>query len=439
MNSTAEKYEFNLYEDYSEDEKEYIIELFENTTKSERIFINSGKKYVNYPANIMIYNNPLSNFFRCNLQFTPNTFKNGCEGRYINSMYRIQTIALDIDYKKTCNAIAKPLDFFTNIIEEEIGSCIPAPSYIEYGNQLRLIYILSKPIAVTKARKMIDLAKIVVRRLSDRLNENTGCNCEAQKINSFYRVPLSINTKTGNVVRVIKYTDERYTLQEIIDEYLPDLPDWYENWKEKRTIVQKEGKTIKLHNSYQLWEDRKEIFKELRLKENIPRELLMHLYAQSVLYTEDDENLMEKLVEFNSGFPVPLKKKEILSKFRLERKYKYRNSTINNLLGLDEETSPFSLSKKEKELNLKKMKGESRKQKTEAQKEKINQLLENGVSKSEVAKKLNISKSRVNALTPKIDKEKVIKEWKKNHPQGSKNQCTKELGFSKHTIIKYWN
>ena len=37
------------------------------------------------------------------------------------------------------------------------------------------------------------------------------------------------------------------------------------------------------------------------------------------------------------------------------------------------------------------------------------------------------------------DKRKIIEEWRKNHPSGSKNQCIKETGISKPTVYKWWN
>ena len=36
------------------------------------------------------------------------------------------------------------------------------------------------------------------------------------------------------------------------------------------------------------------------------------------------------------------------------------------------------------------------------------------------------------------DKSKVVKEWRKNNPNGTKYQCTKETGLSKNTVKKWW-
>ena len=37
------------------------------------------------------------------------------------------------------------------------------------------------------------------------------------------------------------------------------------------------------------------------------------------------------------------------------------------------------------------------------------------------------------------DKRKIIEEWRKNNPLGSKNQCIKETGISKPTVYKWWD
>ena len=32
-----------------------------------------------------------------------------------------------------------------------------------------------------------------------------------------------------------------------------------------------------------------------------------------------------------------------------------------------------------------------------------------------------------------------VQEWKKNNPDGTKAECTEELGFNKQTIYKWWD
>lgn len=37
------------------------------------------------------------------------------------------------------------------------------------------------------------------------------------------------------------------------------------------------------------------------------------------------------------------------------------------------------------------------------------------------------------------DKAKVVKEWRKSHPDGKKIDCERETGLSRHTVLKWWN
>ena len=36
-------------------------------------------------------------------------------------------------------------------------------------------------------------------------------------------------------------------------------------------------------------------------------------------------------------------------------------------------------------------------------------------------------------------KEQLVKQWRIDNPQGKKIECERELGLSRHTVLKWWN
>lgn len=325
-------------------------------------------------------------------------------------MFSIRALALDVDYKsaQSFNTKLKPLAVFEGVIEPMISEyMIPAPNYIEYGHQLRLIYLLREPINLKNNANMKNTAYTVLSRLADKMNNEFDLNVEPQKINSYFRFPGSINSKDGSTVHVIPYSTEKLTIQEIINDYLPPLPKWYDDWKKKKTLASKSKSGVtKPNNLFKLWTDRKALFLSLRSREGIPREKLVHLYAQSLLWLNEvsnTEELIRKLLEFNDGFPSPLLTKEIRSKFRTEfnRKYQYSNNRIRDELGLSEKEIPMT----NKEACRIRMGGKTRKQIAEAHFEQAKKLYFEGKTRKEMMAELGLSEAQIKRYRKRIREE----------------------------------
>lgn len=41
--------------------------------------------------------------------------------------------------------------------------------------------------------------------------------------------------------------------------------------------------------------------------------------------------------------------------------------------------------------------------------------------------------------TPEISQYAKISKWRSSNPQGNKSECTRDLGYALHTVIKWWN
>ena len=159
---------------------------------------------------------------------------------------------------------------------------------------------------------MLAAIKCIMRRFSDMLNDRDPfIGAEPQKIASCFRVPGSVNKKDGARVRVARISEKKWAVQEILSEWMPDIPDWYEAWKARRKLkkVPKENKTIPA-----ILRARLEAFKKMRAIEGIPREKLTFLYGNTLAQLEPDRDVMEALLLFNRGFRVPLSEREIRSK-----------------------------------------------------------------------------------------------------------------------------
>lgn len=325
--------------------------------------------------------------------YSPNLFVNNAASRTEANIFALNSIAIDIDYKKSgLNTSVSPLDFFYGVIEEYVGSIIPEPSYIEYGHQLRLIYVFDESVVVWKEKDLLRLAKVLVKKFADFLNTACECNAEPQKINSFYRYPGSVNKKDGSIVSLIPYSDERLTIQEMADEYLPDLPEWYK----RKGEIKKKNKNDNLISGKQLWNYRLGIIMENQTNPLINREELCHLYVQALKWTDYNGDILEAVIEFNEGLAVPLKKKEVTSKLSAEiktgKKYNYSNKTMNCHLGAE----IFGV--KEKPVN-------KRRQIADKHYTEAISLYKSGYSRSDIAKIFDLSIRTIKGYINRYNKE----------------------------------
>lgn len=331
--------------------------------------------------------------------FTPNHFK--CQNKRTENMLAdIHALAVDIDYKKSdgINTSLKPLEVFTGLVEPLIGKIAP-PSYIEYGNQLRLIYILAEPVRLYKGKRArwITTCKSITRYFAKVLNEEADLCAEPQQLCSFFRVPLSVNEKTGDIIQVVPYSDERYTAQELLDGYIPVAP-------KRDIVVHRKGKVLKVHTPNTLWIERKGAFERARTLEGVHRQNLCHLYATALLWL-DSPDVLASVLEFNKGFPKPYSEKYLRSKLsaqiRSRKKYRYTNSKINEMVGKE----IIKMTKREK-AKLEKIKnGTTRKQIAESNYQKVCALYDGGMGFREIADTLSLSEKRVQQLITKHRKE----------------------------------
>lgn len=375
--------------------KSYPISAFKNGIKVNKILNSKDKE------DLFISLNP----FR--------TMKSGAR----NNLFCINAIGVDVDYKK--KKIFKGLEPFQviKLLEDEFfDKRIPTPTHIEYGNQIRLIYCIETCYIPKHRDNVLVLARRISEVFAEELKE---FGAEKQNIESYIRVPNSINSKNGAVVKIFKYENSiRYTLRELQELWLDELPNWY---KRKKGRVKANNKVIKLHNVFTLNSNRlidlekiqewlNEIGQtEFRVRLNFLYRnftLVKIKYQNGKLTEEDYKYAEEQMLKFNSKFIEPCRAHVIARNTRNvnTNQYLYKNETLVNYLELSWELckelelqsiyKPKTQQEWNKDYYNKKLKSQSKLSKKEEIKQrrtKIKDLLEQGLKRNDICQKLNIN------------------------------------------------
>lgn len=323
-----------------------------------------------------------------------------------------------VEYLKELNAHFIDLDTYKtkftkeqilmNLEENYFNKSIPRPNLIiDSGRGIYLIWIIN-----SVPSKALPLWKAIEEYLYSNL-KTFGADRQALDPTRILRVPGSINTKTKTEVTILDKHDYIYDLREIQKEFLPELKP-----KEK-----KKGRPKKINYIFRersLYYSRiQDITKLCELREydlKGHREIILFLYRYYLCsFTEDVKKALQDVLELNSMFILPLKENEVIRATKSAEKcylnkykeYRYKNETLIELLEIteeEEESMTTIISKKEykrrknlrnKKAYQEKLKLDGRKSKKEVvreRREKIKDLLAEGLSQKEIYSLLKISK-----------------------------------------------
>ena len=338
-----------------------------------------------------------------NIYITLNTFFKPY--RRLECIKELNALFIDLDYYKT--KFTKE-QIIMNLEENYFNKTIPATNYIlDSGRGLALIWLINKV-----PSKALPLWKAIEEYLYNKLKE-FGADRQALDATRILRVPGSINSKSKTVVSIIDEYDYIYDLREIQKEFLPELKP-----KEK-----KKGRSKKINYIYRersLYYARiQDITKLCELREydlKGHREIILFLYRYYLCsFTEDVQKALEDVLELNSMFIAPLKENEVIRATRSAEKcyldknkeYKYKNDTLIELLEITEyeETQMSTIisnreyKRRNNEYNKNKYKEKIiaegkllKKEEVKLRREKIKDLLAEGLSQKEIYSLLKISK-----------------------------------------------
>ena len=342
-------------------------------------------------------------FDKDNVYITLNTFYKTY--RRIEYLKELNALFIDLDTYKTDFTKEQIL---MNLNENYFGKNIPTPNFIiDSGRGLYLIWLIKKVPSMA-----LPLWKAVEEYFYRSLKE-FGADRQALDATRILRITGSINSKTHTEVKIIDNYDYLYDLREIQNEYMPEL-------SEKAPIRRGRPKKVKyIYRERSLYYARiQDLIKLCELREyNLKghRELILFLYRYYLCYfTEDIEKSLNDTLELNNMFKQPLREKEVLSStksaetvFKDQNKdYKYKNETLINLLEIsDEEQKEMKtiISKEEykrrnNQYNKKKYREQlkaqgklTEKEKISQRREKIKDLLQEGLMRKDICLTLNIS------------------------------------------------
>ena len=334
----------NYFKELYPQKEDCFVKIFSKSTKEYKFYNIHSLNEVGKLKNI------LNSFGKNDLMISSNTFKSMDKATESN-LFSINTICVDIDYKKSKYYGELPPENVIKMLEMDYFNYeIPYPNYIEYGNQLRLIYKLSEPVYIPKG-------KVAVKTLCNRVSEcfstilKEEFNAETQKSEKFIRIPYSINTKTMDTVNIIHYSDETYTLNELKENWLDETPQWYEKWKSKKTSNAKNK--VKSFNALEFNQKRLSDFRKIQnyLNQNDIKDFrnrLCFLYHNYSLLVHKNnpkfngnitEQAIADMLEFNSNFKYPERENKLISdtKFLRSKQYKYGNEEIMEFLELNDD------------------------------------------------------------------------------------------------------
>lgn len=284
---------------------------------------------------------------------------------------------------------------------------IPIPNYVlDSGRGLYLIWRINKV-----PSQALPLWKAVQDYFYNQL-KSLGADRQALDSTRILRVPNSINSKSNTVVSVIEQYDYVYDLREIQNNFLPALKP-----KEK-----KKGRPSKINFIYRersLYYARiQDIIKLCELREydlKGHREVILFLYRYYLCtFTEDITKALNDVLELNNMFRQPLKENEVIKATRSAEKcyldkikeYKYKNDTLIELLEISEEEQTYMTTiiskaeyKRRKRIRNKKNYQEhlktqgklSKKEEISQRREKIKDLLGQGLKRKNICLELDIS------------------------------------------------
>ena len=322
---------------------ECFVRVLNKTTGKNKVYPTSSLK------DPMKLRQVINSFGREDILFSLNPFRTMDRATRSN-LFCINAIPVDVDYKKIKELKDLEPHQVIKLLEMDFfESKIPTPNFVEYGNQIRLIYSVETCYIPKFRDNVVTLARRISEVFSQELKEY---GAEKQNLESYFRIPGSINTKNGAEIKVFSYDDSvRYTLSELQELWLDELPKWY---KKRKGRVKAPKKVVKLHNVYSLNCNRLMDFEKIQSHLNSIgvtelRSRLCFLYRNYILIklkyqngefkAEDYEFAKEEMLKFNNNFNEPLRGHIIESATRVVnyRQYLYKNETLIDFLELDYE------------------------------------------------------------------------------------------------------
>ena len=347
-----------------------------------------------------------------------NTFNN--KSRRLIHLKELKALYIDID----CYKVNLSKDAVKYFLENDLYGQIPIPNMlIDSGRGLYYIIFLEN----TGAEELPKW-QLVERYLYEKLKD-LGADNRALDATRVLRVTGTVNSKNNELVKVIDTYDYQYTLNEIIENYIPEI---IEDRKEKQKPLgeRKKGrkkKFVSLFNLYNLYYTRFKDIKKLVEIRNYEmtgyREVTLFLVRYFLnIYHGDDDLVMEEVIEINNSFTEPLEKDEVFKATlsgatrATENVYKYSNDKLIKILDitpLEQKEMATIIGKSEKYYRNNKNRRDNRRNEnglTQRESSKLNneneilELKRKKYTLKQISEKLNLSIDYVKKVSRKANR-----------------------------------
>ena len=346
-----------------------------------------------------------------------NTFNN--KSRRLIHLKELKALYIDIDCYKM-NLSKEAVKYF---MENDLYGQIPVPNMlIDSGRGLYYIIFLENTMA-----EELPKWQLVEKYLYEKLKD-LGADNKALDATRVLRVTGTVNSKNNSIVKVIDTYDYQYTLDEIIENYIPEVNEDRKE-KQKPKGVRKKGrkkKFVSLFNLYNLYYTRFMDIKKLVEIRNYEmtgyREVTLFLlrYFMNVYHNCDDDLVMEEILEINNSFTEPLEKDEVFKATlsgatrATENVYKYSNDKLIKLLDITpleqkqmatiiSKTEKYYRNNKNRRNNRRNEEGLTNKEAERIKNEKdILELKRKKYTLKQISKELNLSISYVKKISMKM-------------------------------------
>jgi hypothetical protein len=358
------------------------------------------------------------------LMYSLNTYNNMHRADN-DSIFSIHLIAIDLDPDLS----ERTVDRWIDLVELEVlNGKIPAPSFIEYGHRLRLMY---KVESVGATKKSKNLSQKIANKLAAKLDPEF--NATGQALTTYGRIVGSVNSKDMSLVQVKWVHKSMYQLRDLQKDVLGP-PEWLVS------AGKEHSKVIRLKTPYSLNRERmNDLWRIQKIRDEGYREMLCFMFRNHcILAGYSQEEAKEAMLEFNANFERPLKPNKVEQDTRNvnKRQYLLRNEWIINNLHITPEEEEYLncvtiISKAEKkrrnnvynkkeyqenkvELNEKakeryrKKNPVSKKTKKQEEIEKIKDLLAEGLTGKQIANTLAVSLRTVRSRIKDMKDEGLI-------------------------------
>lgn len=264
-----------------------------------------------------------------NIYLSPNSFYKPM--RRIENIRKLNSLFIDLDYYT--------LDQYKGLSSEQIiwllekdyfKKSVPPPSFIVISGQGIVIYWIIEPVPYM----VLPLWNAVQKFFLEKLKE-IGADAKSIDAARVSRLSGTTNQKNGQATEILVFNEERYSLRDIQENYLPELTDYVKNPSVKKRG--RKSKVVKLFNLYSLHHARLMDIVAIQnfrngycrdekgeLVEKSQRELMCFLYRYwACCFTSDLNKALEDTLEFNKGFICPLPESEVRSQTsQAEKAYK---------------------------------------------------------------------------------------------------------------------